>query len=86
MMKLTDVLSRMPKQLTGSVLILPGFVRRHLQALGITRIEDCGEDTYAATSGEITMFFSHRRATHAKAHRFRTPDFHHRTAKSGCAG
>jgi YfiH family protein len=46
---------------------LPGFVRRHLQALGITRIEDCGEDTYAATSGESPCFFSHRRATHAKA-------------------
>ena len=46
---------------------LPGFVRLHLQALGISLIEDCGEDTYAATSAESPCFFSHRRATHAKA-------------------
>ena len=44
---------------------LPGFVQLQLARAGISQINDCGEDTYAATWLESPRFFSHRRATHA---------------------
>jgi len=55
---------------------LPGLVRHQLESGKVAEILDCGVDTYSAATatghgadsrGESAAYFSHRRATHAKA-------------------